>query len=156
MRIDNGEELADDVAAPERAKGDADHFAIDRKTVGGTERLEAREILDGRDTWQPIAERRSYSCAPEEGATMSRSSASMPPSSSKAPTHVVELIDYVRADTIAELADFASSYWRSISEAARRGDRLTIEVHLRQVGAINREVKALVETLGTVDVHGGG
>jgi hypothetical protein len=92
----------------------------------------------------------------EECATMSHSKAAMAPSPLKALASVAEALDYACTDTIAELANFASSYWRSIAEAAIRGDHLTIAVHLRQVGAINREVKALVETLGTVDVPGDG
>ena len=51
-------------------------------------------------------------------------------------------------DAIAECADYAGSYWASIALAARRGDKLTVNVHLRQVGAINREVKALFQSLG--------
>jgi hypothetical protein len=66
---------------------------------------------------------------------------------------IVDALDDGRMDAIAECADYAASYWSSIALAARRGDKLTVNVHLRQVGAINREVKSLVQALGEEGVQ---
>jgi hypothetical protein len=41
-----------------------------------------------------------------------------------------------------------ASYWRSIAEAALRGEQLTLEVHCRQVAAVTRETFATVKALG--------
>ena len=57
-------------------------------------------------------------------------------------------VDFARYDAIEQYADLASSYWRSIAEAACRGDHLTIEVHCRQVAAVTREAFQTVKTLG--------
>ena len=56
-------------------------------------------------------------------------------------------------DAIAEFANLAASYWRSIEEAALRGERLTLEVHCRQVSAVTKEAFATVKTLGSVEVR---
>jgi hypothetical protein len=79
--------------------------------------------------------------APNASTAGQRAPTALPPS-------VVDALDDGRMDAIAECADYAASYWASIGLAARRGDKLTVNVHLRQVGAINREVKALVQSLG--------
>ena len=42
-----------------------------------------------------------------------------------APT-IASALDHARFDAIAELADLAASYWRSIAEAAVRGEKLTL------------------------------
>lgn len=41
--------------------------------------------------------------------------------------------DDLQFEAIEETADLLASYWRSIAEAAFRRERLTIEVHCRQV-----------------------
>ena len=61
---------------------------------------------------------------------------------------VSDALDYARLNAVAELADLAASYWISVREAADRGERLTIEVHCRQVAAVTREAFATVKTLG--------
>jgi hypothetical protein len=66
-----------------------------------------------------------------------------------APT-LASALDPARFDAIAEFADLAASYWRSIAEAASRGERLTVETHCRQVAAVTRETFATVKTLGSV------
>jgi hypothetical protein len=64
-------------------------------------------------------------------------------------------LDYGRFDAIAQFAEIAASYWRSIAEAAFRGERLTLSVHCRQVAAVTRETFALVKTLGSGETGGG-
>jgi hypothetical protein len=54
----------------------------------------------------------------------------------------------IRLEAVVELADLAASYWRSIAEAAFRGEQLTLEVHCRHVAAVTREAFAVVKTLG--------
>ena len=63
-------------------------------------------------------------------------------------TPVSAALDSVRFDAIAEMADLAASYWLSVREAAERGERLTIEVHCKQVAAVTREAFATVKALG--------
>jgi hypothetical protein len=53
--------------------------------------------------------------------------------------------DRLRYDAIVELADLAASYWRSVAEAAFRGEQLTIEVHCRQIAAVTKEAFATVK-----------
>ena len=53
-----------------------------------------------------------------------------------APQTVADVCDDQRFAFIEELADTASSRWRSIAEAAYRRERLTIETHCRQTRAI--------------------
>ena len=60
----------------------------------------------------------------------------------------IAALDLARFEAIAELADLAASYWRSIAEAALRGEQLTLEVHCRQVAAVTRETFATVKALG--------
>jgi hypothetical protein len=52
-----------------------------------------------------------------------------------------------RFTEIEELADQAASFWRSIAEAAYRGDRLTLEVHCRQVSLVTRAAFQAVKQL---------
>jgi hypothetical protein len=61
---------------------------------------------------------------------------------------LVDALDYARFDAIAEMADLAASYRRSIAESAMRGEKLTIEAHCRQVAAVTREAFATVKSLG--------
>lgn len=66
---------------------------------------------------------------------------------------VVNVLDQMRADRLIELADLNASLWTSIRLAAWRGDATLIRTHLRQVGAVNREVKAIVDELGKEGVQ---
>jgi hypothetical protein len=63
----------------------------------------------------------------------------------------VAAVDRLRFGAIEELADLASSYWRSVAEAAARGERVAIEIHCRQVAAVTREAFGTVKALGTAD-----
>ena len=76
-----------------------------------------------------------------------------PPSSDAGVDPQIAALDYVLFDAIAEFANLAASYWRSIEEAALRGERLTLEVHCRQVSAVTKEAFATVKTLGPVEVR---
>jgi hypothetical protein len=58
-------------------------------------------------------------------------------------------LDADRFDAVADLAERAASYWYSIALAADRGERLTVEVHCRQVAAVTREAFAMVKALGS-------
>jgi hypothetical protein len=62
---------------------------------------------------------------------------------------ITAALDYSRFDQIAELAEKAASYWHSVALAADRAERLTIEVHCRQVAAVTREAFATVKALGS-------
>jgi hypothetical protein len=42
---------------------------------------------------------------------------------------IAGVLEHARFEAIAEFANLASSYWRSIEEAALRGERLTVETH---------------------------
>ena len=77
-------------------------------------------------------------------ATTSRSDLSSP-----SPQTLTAALDYGRFDAIAELAELAASYWHAVALAANRGERLTIDVHCRQVAAVTREVFETVKTLGS-------
>jgi hypothetical protein len=51
-----------------------------------------------------------------------------------APGEAIAIVcDGLRLDAIVETAELAGSYARSAAEAAWRGDRLTLGVHLRQL-----------------------
>ncbi len=62
--------------------------------------------------------------------------------------NLIAALDYVRFDATAEFANLTSSYWRSIQEAALRGERLTVEVHCKQGSAVTRESFGVGKTLG--------
>jgi hypothetical protein len=66
---------------------------------------------------------------------------------------VASVCDDDRFAAIEQVADKAASYWRSIAEAAYRGDRLTVEVHCRQVAAVTR---AAFETVRQLSAEAGG
>jgi hypothetical protein len=76
-----------------------------------------------------------------------------PPRSDAEVDPQIAALDYVLFDAIAEFANLAASYWRSIEEAALRGERLTLEVHCRQVSAVTKEAFATVKTLCPVEVR---
>jgi hypothetical protein len=60
----------------------------------------------------------------------------------------VAVCDDDRFEAIWEFADKAASYWRSIAEAAYRGDRLTLETHCRQVRFLTLATFQTVKELG--------
>jgi sorbitol-specific phosphotransferase system component IIA len=60
-----------------------------------------------------------------------------------------DALDFARFDAIEQYADLAASYWRSVAEAASRGEGLTIEVHCKQIAAVTREAFATVRELGS-------
>jgi hypothetical protein len=62
-----------------------------------------------------------------------------------------EACDNDRFAAIEELADQAASFWRSIAEAAFRGDRLTVTVHCRQVALVTRAAFSVAKSLGAED-----
>jgi hypothetical protein len=57
-------------------------------------------------------------------------------------------MDPLLFDEIEQLANRASSYWRSIAEAAARGEAMTTAVHLRQARLVAFEVHELVKQFG--------
>jgi hypothetical protein len=69
-------------------------------------------------------------------------------SRSNSPPLLAAVCDDDRFAAIEEFADKGASFWRSIAEAAYRGDRLTVEVHCRQVAAVTRAAFQIVKTLG--------
>ena len=66
---------------------------------------------------------------------------------------LADALDYGRLNTIAELAELAASYWHSVTLAATRGERLTIETHCRQIAAVTREAFAIVKALGSAQAE---
>ncbi len=62
---------------------------------------------------------------------------------------VVGVVDDMRLESIIESLDLASSYARSGAEAAWRGDRLTLGVHLQQLRLSTIEAIRLFKSLGS-------
>jgi hypothetical protein len=69
------------------------------------------------------------------------------------PQTLIAALDYGRFDAIAEFAERAASYLHAVALAANRGERLTIEVHCRQVAVVIRECFATVKTLGSQEAE---
>jgi hypothetical protein len=65
-----------------------------------------------------------------------------------APSPVAAIVDDMRLEAIVEACDLASSYARSASEAAWRGDRLTVGVHLQQLRLSTIEAIKVFKSLG--------
>jgi hypothetical protein len=61
--------------------------------------------------------------------------------------NLVRALDYLRFAAIAEYAELGLSYWVSLREAALRGERLTVEVHCRQIAAVTREAFGIAKML---------
>jgi len=74
------------------------------------------------------------------------------PQVSEAPPTIASALDYGRFEAIAELAETAASYWHSLALAAMRGEKLTVEVHCRQISAVTREAFRTVKELGAESV----
>jgi hypothetical protein len=51
------------------------------------------------------------------------------------------------ADYVIELSEQAASLWRSVTEAAWRGDLRTMEVHCQQIAAVSKEAFRTVKEL---------
>jgi hypothetical protein len=64
------------------------------------------------------------------------------------PPSLASVDDDARLARVEELADLAASFWRSVAEAAYRGDQLTVEVHCRQVALVTRAAFQTVKQLG--------
>jgi hypothetical protein len=63
------------------------------------------------------------------------------------------------ADSFAAIEDFAdqaASYWRSIAEAAYRGDLRTIETHCRHVRVLTLAAFSTVKDLGAPSLQNEG
>jgi hypothetical protein len=75
------------------------------------------------------------------------------PTTGAAAPSLADAVDYGRLNTIAELADLAASYWHSVALAASRSERLTIEIHCRQIAAVTREAFAAVKALGSAQAE---
>jgi hypothetical protein len=73
-----------------------------------------------------------------------------------APQTVDDACDDQRFAFIEDLADRASSYWRSIAEAAYRRERLTIETHCRQTRIITIAAFQAVKELGSASIAESG
>lgn len=63
-----------------------------------------------------------------------------------------DVADGLALALVEDNADRAASYWRSIMEAAHRGETLTCAIHLRQVRLLTfstvQTLKALIKELG--------
>jgi hypothetical protein len=57
-------------------------------------------------------------------------------------------LDDQRLERIVELADLAASLWTSVSEAAWRGERRTLQAHLSQARVVTIDAIALAKALG--------
>jgi hypothetical protein len=70
------------------------------------------------------------------------------PCASNTNTNIEQAVDWLRYNAIEEMADLASSYWRSIAEAAARQEQAVVNVHCRQVAAVTREAFKTAKKLG--------
>jgi len=61
---------------------------------------------------------------------------------------IASVYDADRFAAIEDFADKAASYWRSIAEAAYRGDLRAIEIHCRQVRVLTPAAFSTVKGLG--------
>ena len=61
---------------------------------------------------------------------------------------IASVYDADRFAAIEDFADKAASYWRSIAEAAYRGDLRTIETHCRHVRVLTLAAFSTVKGLG--------
>jgi hypothetical protein len=89
---------------------------------------------------------------------MSRSeppSAKSLPHAASAPQTIADVLDQMTADHVIEIADRAASLWRSVAEAAWRGDIGVMRLHCRQISTVTREAFASVRELGTAPDEGG-
>jgi hypothetical protein len=66
---------------------------------------------------------------------------------------IADALDVGRFERLAELAELAASYWRSVALAADRGEALTVTVHCKQAAAVTRVAFALAKTLGSAEVE---
>ena len=80
--------------------------------------------------------------------------AKAPPRASPAPQTVGDVLDQLNADHVIELADRASSLWRSVAEAAWRGDLGVIRLRCQQISAITKEAFRTVKELGASSDEG--
>lgn len=58
-----------------------------------------------------------------------------------------DALDQLSTDYVIELSEQASSLWRSVLEAAWRGDLRTMEVHCQQIAAVSKEAFRTVKEL---------
>jgi hypothetical protein len=58
-----------------------------------------------------------------------------------------DALNQLSADYVIELSEQAASLWRSVTEAAWRGDLRTMEVHCQQIAAVSKEAFRTVKEL---------
>jgi hypothetical protein len=63
------------------------------------------------------------------------------------PQSVDGALNQMSADFVIELSEQAASLWRSVSEAAFRGDLRTMEVHCQQIAIVSKEAFRTVKEL---------
>ena len=61
---------------------------------------------------------------------------------------LVAVLDARRFEFVEEAAELAISCWRSVAEAAYRGEINVVELHCRQAAAVTREALAVAKQLG--------
>jgi hypothetical protein len=66
---------------------------------------------------------------------------------------LADALDVGRFERLAELAELAASYWRSVALAADRGEALTVTVHCKQVAAVTKEAFRIARSLGSPEVE---
>jgi hypothetical protein len=69
---------------------------------------------------------------------------------------IASVYDADRFAAIEDFADKAASYWRSIAEAAYRGDLRTIETHCRHVRVLTLAASSTVKGLGAPSLQNEG
>jgi hypothetical protein len=69
---------------------------------------------------------------------------------------IASVYDADRFAAIEDFADKAASYWRSIAEAAYRGDLRTIETHCRHVRVLTLAAFSTVKGLGAPSLQNEG
>lgn len=63
------------------------------------------------------------------------------------PQSVDDALNQMSADYLIELSDRAASLWRSVTEAAWRGDLKVAEVHCQQIAAVSKDAFRIVKEL---------
>jgi hypothetical protein len=79
-----------------------------------------------------------------------------PPDSRSASPGAIAAARDIAFEGLVEAGSLAESYSRSLAEAAWRGDRPTVEVHLRQLRACVVASIGIFKELNRVEAKGGG
>jgi hypothetical protein len=88
--------------------------------------------------------------------TANHEAAQAPPASRSASPGAIAAAREMAFEGLVEAGSLAESYSRSLTEAAWRGDRSTVEAHLRQLRACVIASIGIFKELNGVEAKGGG